>query len=84
VATKPLTEAEAIWNEIKNKGIDVFGIPNQTVSFYCVPAVVEPSKCYLTVKAGAVLPALETALGSKFAFELVMNGKYIVVSRKVD
>ena len=74
------TESIKIWNEIKNHPIDVFAIPNQIVSDYFKPAVVEPSKLYLTMtKASAAIPALETSLGKSFLVELV--NKYVVVSR---
>lgn len=73
------TEAGAIWNEIKDKTIEMFALPDQVISQYAAPAPVEPSKLYLLTRATAALPAIETALGKKFLVERV--DKYVVVSR---
>jgi hypothetical protein len=75
------TEAGKLWDEIKNRPIEMFALPNQYVSQYCQPAVVEPSKLYLLAKPGPVLPALETALGRAYTVEAV--NKYITVARAV-
>lgn len=75
------TVAEAIWAEIKDKELNIFALPTQTVADYCVPVPIEPSKCYLQIKASAVLPAMEEVLGKKFVFEAV--DKYVVVSRSL-
>jgi hypothetical protein len=76
---KKMTTAEQIWEEIKDRGIDIFALPEQKVNHYCSPVKIDPSKCYLQFKVGAVLPALEVALGSKYLVE--MNNKYITVAR---
>lgn len=76
------TEAGKIWSEIKEKNINMFSLPNQTVSQYCQPKVVEPSKLYLIISVSAALPALEAAIGNKYSVELV--NKYIVVSRTIN
>ncbi len=73
------TEAQKIWNEIKEKSVDMFALPNQVVSQYCKPAFIEPGRLYLLVSAASFLPSLETALGEKFTVEIV--DKYLVVSR---
>lgn len=81
VVVKERTDAEKIWDTIKNVQLDMFALPDQTVSKYCTPIAVEPSKLYLTYKGiGAVLPAMETALSKKYNVEVV--DKYIVVSNK--
>lgn len=71
--------ATVIWNEIKDKKIDVFALPNQSVEKYCTPVTIEPSKLYLTVKASAVLPALESALGPTYHIE--QASKYFIISK---
>lgn len=73
------TEAGSIWEEIKNKDIDVFALPSQKLSQHCAPAMVEPSKLYLLTRFSAALPAIETACGKKFNVERL--DKYVVVSR---
>lgn len=79
---KEKTEAEKIWEVIKNVQIDMFALPDQYVSKYCTPTVVEPSKLYVTFRGiGAVLPALEVALGKRYNVEA--QDKFIVISNKV-
>jgi len=73
------TQALKIWNSIKNKDIDVFSITGSVVSNYCTPVLIDPSKCYLTYKASAVLPALETALKD---YNVSQVEKFIVVEKK--
>jgi hypothetical protein len=75
------TEGGKIWSEIKNKPVEMFGLPNQTVSTCSFPYPIEPSKLYLVVKASAALPAIETAVGAAYTVELM--DKYVVVSRAV-
>ena len=74
-------DAAAIWNEIKDKSIDMFALPDQKVFMHCRPVPVEPTKLYLVTTSTAVLPSLETAIKKGFTVEL--NDKYIVVARAV-
>lgn len=74
------TEAGKIWNEIKDKEVDVFSLPNQTIAQHAVPAIVEPSKLYLLTRFSSALTAIEAACGKKFNVDLL--DKYVVVSRK--
>lgn len=73
------TVAEQIWDEIKNKSIEMFALPDQKVHQYCKQIKIEPSKLYLTTTATSTLPSLEAALGAKYTVELL--DKYVVVSR---
>lgn len=73
------TEAGNIWNEIKDKSIEMFALPDQTVSMHVHPVEIEPSKLYVLLTSTAVLPSLETALGKKYIVELV--DKYCTVAR---
>lgn len=77
VVTK--TDAEKIWQEIKDKSIEMFSLPSQKVHQYCTPVTIEPSKLYLKASATSVLPALEATLGSKFLVERME--RFLVVSR---
>lgn len=69
-----------IWEDIKDKGIEMFALPNQVVSMYVSPVDIEPSKLYLKFTASAVLPSLEVALAPKYSVERI--DKFIVVSKK--
>ncbi len=74
------TISDKIWEEIKDKKIDLFALPNQTVSMYCQPVNVNPSKLYLTYKASSVIAAMEETLGSSYKLEHA--GNYITVSKE--
>jgi len=78
---KVLTQAEEIWNEIKDKSIDMFSLPNQKVSQYCQPKNIDPTKCFLVASSSSVLPSLEVAIGNKYSVEVM--DKYLVVSHSV-
>jgi hypothetical protein len=73
------TEAGKIWQEIKDKKIEMFALPDQVVEKYCNPISIEPSKLYVIPSAPSVLPALEVALGSKYTVTLAE--KYLIVAR---
>lgn len=75
-----LTNAEEIWNEIKDVQLNMFSLPDQTVEKYCTVIPVEPSKLYLTIKVSSVFAIMEDVLGKKFEF--IPAGKFILVSRK--
>src|ERR1700722_716074 len=40
------TEAEKIWAEIRNRPIDMFGLPNQIVEQHAVPQYIDPNKLF--------------------------------------
>lgn len=73
------TEAGAIWNEIKDRDIEMFALPDQKVQMHCHPINIEPTKLYLVTNSTAVLPSLETAVGKKFVVELV--DRFVTVTR---
>jgi hypothetical protein len=75
------TTAGAIWDEIKDKPIEMFGLPNQHVSLHAVPSAIDTEKLYLTTRATAALPAIELAIGNKYTVDLA--DRYIVVARTV-
>lgn len=71
--------AAEIWNEIKDREILMFSLPDQRVHQHVLPIKVEPSKLYLRTASPAVLPSLETALGAKYKVELVE--RFVTVTR---
>lgn len=72
-------DAAAIWSEIKNKSIDMFALPAQSVEMHCKPIKVEPTGLYLILNSTSVLPSLEASIGNKFTLELAT--KYVIVRR---
>lgn len=77
---KKITQAEQIWTDIKDIKLEMFGIAPQPISKYCSPVPVNHNKLYLSYKVGAVLPAMENAIGKKYDIELFE--KYISVAVK--
>jgi len=58
-----LTEQQkAWWNEIKERAIELYGLPNQIVGSYASPINMDPDSLYLSIKAPAAVPAIEEAL----------------------
>ena len=73
------TEAEAIWDEVKVRPIQMFGLPDQTVELHCTFVTVEPNNLYVTIRSSATLPSLEAAVAPDFTVELA--DKFVVVKR---
>lgn len=85
--SKPLpaknkSAADVIWEEVKNVKLELFSLPDQTVTKYFEPKMVDPNKLYLVFRppvTSAAFPALEEALRQRFSVE---SGKdFVVVSR---
>lgn len=71
--------ADSIWEEIKNKKVEMFALPGQLVENLFQPFAANPNVLHLNYNISSALPALEAALGPSFVVELA--GKYITVSR---
>src|SRR5579885_3015557 len=80
VAEAPKTEADKMWSEIKDRSIEMFALPGQTVAMHAIPVPIDPAKLYLTLRSTAVLPSLEESLKKDFNVELA--AKWVVVTRK--
>jgi hypothetical protein len=78
------TEADIIWNDIKNLDLNLYALKNQFVSLHCKPMQVEPTKLYLefdSYRKGIILPALEELVKNTYNVEQV--DRFLVVSKKV-
>jgi len=73
------TEAEKIWDEIKDRPIEMFGLPDQYVFQHTTFVTVEPSALYVTIRSSATLPSLEAAIAPHFTVELA--DKFVVIRR---
>lgn len=73
------TEAEKIWDEIKNRPILMFGLPDQYVFQHATFITVEPSSLYVTIRSSATLPSLEAAVAPNFTVELA--DKFVIIKR---
>lgn len=90
VAVK-LSEADKIWDEIKDSDLGIYGLPDQKVSDHVSRVSLPGDSLYLKLKSSAVLVALEDSLNKvtdgngnsrpnvRFEFELVDG--FVVVSR---
>lgn len=77
---KPVrSEADAIWDQIKNLPIQMFGLPDQFVLQHCTPIPVEPSNLYVSIRSTATLPSLEAAIAPAFVVELA--DKFVIIKR---
>lgn len=74
------TNAEKIWNEIKNKPLDMFALAGQTAEKFCKVVPIDTEKLFLTYTVSAVIPAIEAVIGDKLQLETM--DKFIVISRK--
>jgi len=73
------TEAEKIWDEIKNRPILMFGLPDQYVLQHATFVTIEPSALYVTIRSSATLPSLESAVAPDFTVELA--DKFVIIRR---
>lgn len=80
VAVPVKTQAEKMWDEIKDVRLEMFALPNQFVHTHYDPMIIDHQKLHLRLKtkATSVLTALEAALGRKYTVELV--DKFVVVA----
>src|SRR5574338_78006 len=75
------TVAGQIWNDIKDKNIEMFALPDQVVNMHCHPVPIDPDRLFLVANSTAVLPSLEVAVGKKYTVE--QADKFIIVARAV-
>jgi hypothetical protein len=78
-AALPPTEADKIWDEIKNKQVALFALGGKRVSDWAQPHPCEPTKLFLTTNAPSLLPELEAVIGSNYVCE--KQDRFIVISR---
>ena len=74
------TESDVLWEEVKNLPINIFSLPNQKVGAY-LQKFKHPGLLCVKPSGGAVLPALEEALGDKYTLEV--NDMFWII-RKVS
>ena len=74
------TEADLIWNEIKDMSIDIYSLPNQKVEDHVKKLKIPGDQLLLTLNSSAVLPALETTI-TRRGFEIEQGEKFTIVRR---
>lgn len=75
------TEADVIWDEIKELPIAMYALPKQTVQDHVIRRVLPGKAVYLRPKSPAVVASLGEALGEDFTVDVV-DGGFIVVARR--
>ena len=79
------TEAGRIWNDIKNREIFMFALPNQIVSQHAKPVLIDPGVLHLVLMSSAALPSLEEAVGRSDArmgiagYQVELADRFVVV-----
>ncbi len=76
--------ADRIWDLIKDLDLEIFALPNQTVSMHCKREDILPNEVHLVLKSTAVLPALEEALrkakiAKNEAWEISQASRYTIL-----
>lgn len=77
----PISDADIIWDTVKNIEIHLFSLPKQYLHLHATPVTVDPSKLYVTLKASAALPAIEEYV-APFGFTISQVDKFVVIERK--
>jgi hypothetical protein len=80
-----ITVSDAIWNRIKGLQLDLFALPDQIIEKNVHRVNITDDKLYLTLKAPAVLPAIEAALSKlkmpeNQVFEITQAKNYTIIS----
>lgn len=74
------TEPNKIWDEIKDKELEIFALPNQKVKDHAEPLNIPGVEhLYVKLASSAVLASLETCLKD---FEFEQTEKYVIIKRK--
>lgn len=80
------TEAGRIWNDIKDREIFMFALPDQRVSHHASPVLIDTEKLYLVLQSSAALPSLEEAVGKSdprrgiVAYAVTLEDRFAVVT----
>ncbi len=74
------TEADKIWEEIKDLPIEMFSLPNQKISDYVTKINLPGKQLTVILKTTSVITSLEYAIGR--IFDIDQGEKYITISRK--
>jgi hypothetical protein len=88
-AKKEKTRSDVIWDQIKDLPVEIYALPNQTLSQHVERLEVAEDLVHLKPKSPAILPAMEEALGKvKLArgekFDVAPQQNFIVISIVFD
>lgn len=79
---KTADDSEKMWEEISHLPIQVYALSGQRVEHHVSRLQVPGKTLFLKLKSSSVLPALEEAVGSRFAVEVAEG--YICIKRRED
>jgi len=74
-----MSEAEKIWEEIKDKPISMYALPNQKVSDHLEKLPVKGNILYVRLMSSAVVGTLEEAIGKEY--EVEQSSQYTLIKR---
>lgn len=78
------TIADEIWEEIKDKAIQMYALPNQTVADHVTRKVVPGELVFLKPKSPAVIASLQEAIGNDYICNTLESGTITVERAKKD
>ena len=76
-----ITEADLIWDEIKDKEVQIYALPNQLLSNHVTKLPIPGACLYLRTNSPAIQSMLETVIGDKYEVHVTEKG-YLQISRK--
>lgn len=80
------TEAGRIWNDIKDREIFMFALPDQRVYQHVKPVLVDTEKLFLVLNSTAALPSLEESVGRSDvkrgikAYKVELADRFVIVT----
>lgn len=86
---KKMTQADQIWEKIKDLKLELWGLDNQVLNKNAERLNLSEDCVHMTLKSGAVLPAFEEALKKVAApenkrWDVQQTDKYVIVSFVLD
>lgn len=76
------TEADKIWDTIKDRTISVFSLPSQKISEHVINLNVPGEVLLVKLSSSAVLPVLEQVICDKYVIAPSDKGTYYVIQNK--
>jgi len=78
------TPADELWEKIGDLPLELYSLPDQTLSGNCTRVKIAPDQLHLKLNSGAVVAALADALksvkmGDKEEFEITTAGAFTVI-----
>lgn len=80
MSEKKKTEADLIWDKIKDLSVNIYGLKNQTIEKHVFKKNVPGNVLYLKAKSPAIVAHLGEAIGEDYAVD-VTESNYITIKK---